>query len=309
MINNKNLVWYKFFANTFEKEELQQLMGEEGATGAGTFMIINEYLFNCDNAVGSISALSRLAVKCHKSKSYLLHILRDYGLYVIKDRRFYCLLLNKSLGIGEQKNHPKTDCNSSVNERGLNHESISESSSHLNTTRVRTRIEENRKEKDKPSTPSVVKGGGAGAEALSDFVNEIFEDAAWTSVLKERRGIDLNDKDVMNIVKQEFLETCIVNGKQPGIDGFDTTEARRYCYRWLNNSHENRRQLDQKIQAMIRERNRNDNPVSNYSEEYGFGYIIDGRRYSLFGDIVPMDAPPCRDRRQHWNRSLNKWVK
>ena len=96
-------------------------------------------------------------------------------------------------------------------------------------------------------------------------------------------------------------EEKIVEGRKTGIDFLS--------YRWLNNSHENRRQLDQKIHAMIRERNRNDNPVNNYSEEYGFGYIIDGRRYSFFGDIVPMDAPPCRDRRQHWDNSLNEWVK
>ena len=303
MINNKNLVWYKFFANTFEKEELQQLMGEEGATGAGTFMIINEYLFNCDNAVGTISALNRLAMKCHKSKSYLLHILRDYGLYVIKNSRFYCLLLNKYLGIGEQKNHPKSDCNSSVNERGLNHESISAPSSHLNTTRVRTRIEENRKEKDKPSTPSVVEGGGAEEGAFSEFWDKIFSDREWLTSVASRRKIDLDDHSVLEIVKQEFRQNCIANNLVPGLDGFDIPTARRYCYRWLNLSHENRQQLDQKI----RERKRNDNPVKDYSEEYGYGYIIDGRRYSLFGDIVPMDAPPSRDRNQMWNSRKKRW--
>ena len=307
MINNKNLVWYKFFANTFEKEELQQLMGEEGATGAGTFMIINEYLFNCDNAEGSLTTLGRLAMKCHKSKSYLLHILRDYGLYAIRNSRFHCLLLNKYLGIGEEKSHPKTDGNPSANERGLNHESIPTPLSHLNTTRVRTRIEENRKEKENPSTPSVVEGGGAGEGGFSDFWNEIFSDPQWLASVASRRGIALDENPVLEVVRREFRQNCTANNLVPGIDGFDIPAARRYCYRWLNRSHENRRLLDHQIREELRNSLPSNKVVNDYDEKTGYGYIIDGRRYSLYGDIVPMDAPPCRERNQKWNSRKNCW--
>ena len=309
MINNKNLVWYKFFANTFEKSELQQLMGEEGATGAGTFMIINEYLFNCDNAVGTLSALSRLAMKCHKSKSYLKHILLDYGLYLVRSGRFQCLLLNKYLGIGEQKVHPKTDGNSSMNEREMIHESISTPSSHLNTMHARTRIEENRKEKDKPSTPSVVEGEGAGGGAAgsSEFWNEIFNDREWLASVSSQRGIALDDRSVLDIVKREFRLNCTANSRHPGRDGFDLSAARQYCFRWLNSDHENRKHLDRKIRQLHESHTPPEERAGNYDATIGYGHIIDGLRYSLYGDIVPMNAPPCRERDWKWNTKKKCW--
>jgi hypothetical protein len=307
MINNKNLVWYKFFANTFEKVELQQLMGEEGATGAGTFMIINEYLFNCDNAVGSLNVLSRLAIKCHKSKAYLQHVLRDYGLYEIRNNRFECLLLNKYLGICEQKSRPKHDNHSCAAQPEINQESISEPPSHHSTTCVRARIEENRKEKENPSTPSVVEGKVAGEGAFSEFWDEIFADPEWLASVSSQRGIALDKPPVLETVKQAFRLNCIANNRLPGHDGFDLPSARRYCYRWLNNSHENRRQLDRKIREQQRSLLPAGKRVSDYDEKLGYGYLIDGCRYSLYGDIVPLNAPPCRDRNQKWNPQTKKW--
>lgn len=301
-MKKKESPFIKVRRNLFNSNELSSLMAEEGATGAGTYILIACYLAQCEEAKGSMRLLNEIAAKAHKSVGYVRHIVEDYDLFVVEGDTFTCPMVTKSMHI-----ETELSCNSDATDQQQ-----SCNSAHLSYVRTGGRINRDRnRDRDKASTPSVVeaKPTAEAAEALSDFVDRIFEDAAWTAVLKERRGIDLNDKEVMDIVKQEFMETCIANGKQPGIDGFDTTEARRYCYRWLNNSHENRRQLDQKIHAMIRERNRNDNPMSNYSEEYGFGYIIDGRRYSFFGDIVPMDAPPCRDRRQHWDNSLNEWVK
>ena len=299
-MKKKESPFIKVRRNLFNSNELSSLMAEEGATGAGTYILIACYLAQCEEARGSMRLLNGIAAKAHKSVGYVRHIVKDYDLFVVEGDTFTCRMVTKSM-------HIETEL--SGNSDATDHQQSS-NSSHVSYVRTGGRINRDRdRNRDKASTPSVVEEEptAEAAAALSDFVDMVFEDAEWTTVLKERRGIDLNDSEVMNIVKQEFMETCIANGKQPGINGFDTTEARRYCYRWLNNSHENRRQLDRKIQTMIRERNHNDNPVSNYSEEYGFGYLIDGQRYSLFGDIVPMDAPPCRDRNQKWNSRKKCW--
>lgn len=113
----------------------------------------------------------------------------------------------------------------------------------------------------------------------------------------------------MDIVKREFAECCTANNRIPYQNGFDVTQARQYCYRWLNKEHANRRQLDQKIHEMIRSRNKNDNAVSNYSEEYGFGYVIEGERYDLFGNTVPLDAPPSRTKDSRWDKKTKSWIK
>ena len=295
-MKKKESPFIKVRRNLFNSNELSSLMAEEGATGAGTYILIACYLAQCEEARGSMRLLNEIAAKAHKSVGYVRHIVEDYDLFVVDGDSFTCRMVMKSMHI-----ETELSCNSDATDRQQ-----SCNSAHLSYVRTGGRINRDRdRNKDKTSTPSVVevKPTAEAAVALSDFVDIVFEDAEWTTVLKERRGIDLSDKEVMDIVKQEFMETCIANGKQPGINGFDTAEARRYCYRWLNQDHENRQQLDRKI----RERNRNDNPVNDYSEEYGFGYLIDGQRYSLFGDIVPMDAPPCRDRNQKWNSKKKCW--
>ena len=311
-MKKKESPFIKVRRNLFNSNELSSLMAEEGATGAGTYILIACYLAQCEEARGSMRLLNEIAAKAHKSVGYVSHIVNDYDLFVVTGDTFTCRMVTKSMHI-ETELSGKSDATQLPSDGNAvaTDQQPSSISSHHSYVRTGGRINRDRdRNRNNTSTPSVVEDEGAGAEAaLSDFVEEVFGDAAWRSVLKERRGIDLSDTHVMEIVKREFMASCIANGKHPFEEGFDVAEARRYCYRWLNQGHANRRQLDRKIQTMVRERNRNSNPVNNYSEEYGFGYLIDGDRYDLFGHTVPHDAPPCRDRTLHWDKSLNEWIK
>ena len=295
-MKKKESPFIKVRRNLFNSNELSSLMAEEGATGAGTYILIACYLAQCEEAKGSMRLLNEIAAKAHKSVSYVRHIVEDYDLFVVDGDTFTCRMVTKSMHI-----ETELSCNSDATDLQQ-----SSNSAHLSYVRTGGRINRDRdRDRDKPSTPSVVEVGGAEEGAFSEFWNKIFSDREWLASVASRRNIALDDHSVLEIVKQEFCQNCTANNLVPGLDGFDIPAARRYCYRWLNQNHENRQQLDRKI----REHKRNDNPVNDYDEKYGFGYIIDGQRYSLFGDIVPMDAPPCRDRGQHWNNSLNKWIK
>lgn len=125
--------------------------------------------------------------------------------------------------------------------------------------------------------------------------------------MASQRGIALDEDPVLEVVKHEFRQNCTANNRVPGLDGFDIPAARRYCYRWLNRSHENRRLLDHQIRERLRNRLPADKGFDDYDEKLGYGYLIDGRRYSLYGDIIPLDAPPCLERNQKWNPQTKKW--
>jgi len=310
-MKKKESPFIKVRRNLFNSNELSSLMAEEGATGAGTYILIACYLAQCEEAKGSMRLLNEIAAKAHKSVGYVRHIVKDYDLFVVDGDTFTCRMVTKSMHI-ETELSGKSDATELPSDDNAVATDLQPSSisSHRSYVRTGGRINRDRdRNRNNTSTPSVVEAEptAEAAAAFSHFVDIIFDDAEWTAVLKERRGIDLNDREVMNIVKQEFIETCIANGKQPGIDGFDIAEARRYCYRWLNNSHENRRQLDRKIREQQRSLLPAGKRVSDYDEKLGYGYLIDGCRYSLYGDIVPLNAPPCRDRNQKWNPQTKKW--
>jgi hypothetical protein len=90
-------------------------MAEEGATGADAFVLIMMYLAGCEDTVGSLHCLPVLAAKCHKSKAFVLHVIRDFGLFTVAGNSFYsaslCENLNIELSIGSDDsadNYPHT---------------------------------------------------------------------------------------------------------------------------------------------------------------------------------------------------------
>ena len=115
MKNKKLSPYVKLRRNLFNSNETAELMAEEGATGAGAFVLIMMYLAGCEDTVGSLHCLPVLAAKCHKSKAFVLHVIRDYGLFTVAGNSFYsaslCENLNIELSIGSDgpaDNYPHT---------------------------------------------------------------------------------------------------------------------------------------------------------------------------------------------------------
>jgi hypothetical protein len=99
MKNKKISPYVKLRRNLFNSNETAELMAEEGATGAGAFVLIMMYLAGCEDTVGSLHCLPVLAAKCHKSKAFVLHIIRDYGLFTVVGNCFYSASLCENLNI------------------------------------------------------------------------------------------------------------------------------------------------------------------------------------------------------------------
>ena len=312
----------KVSRNLFETKEIRALKRAEKAEGIGVFMIIVMHLAKLENAIGDEETQSVLSVMCSKSKKYISHIIRDFNLFTIDGDEFQCIMLRKTfkvettLGEFSDDAEPSADGieeatgnsfgNATVNDSGM----ISESSLHYNVRAAAgaSPIKDS-KIKDISST-GVLRRSTTTTTDFHDVVERIFSNPQWLETVENQMQIRISsDRMTRDFVRQRFLEEIEMNGCYDDGEPFTESRAKRYFVNWVRPGKPPRHELDQKIQTLIPERNRNDNPVSNYSEEYGFGYLIDGRRYSLFGDNVPMDAPPCRDRKQRWNNSLNEWVK
>lgn len=72
-MKKKESPFIKVRRNLFNSNELSSLMAEEGATGAGTYILIACYLAQCEEARGSMRLLNGIAAKAHKSVGYVRH--------------------------------------------------------------------------------------------------------------------------------------------------------------------------------------------------------------------------------------------
>ena len=318
--------YVKVSRNLFETKEIRALKRAEKAEGIGVFMIIVMHLAKLENAIGDEETLSVLSVLTGKKKWYVKHIINDYGLFTIDGEYFQCNLLRKSFKIETFLGKDDEELNVEINEEDSataveNHDSSSNSfpdSSSNSSSSLHYNVRaaagaspiKDKKIKDKSSTGVLQKEPTTTTTDFHDVVENIFSNPQWLETVENQMQIRISSEpSVRSFVKQRFLQEIEMNGSYDDGEPFTESRAKRYFVNWVRPGKPPRHELDQKIKTMIPECNRNHNPVSNYSEEYGFGYLIDGKRYSLFGDNVPMDAPPCRDCRYHWNNSQNEWVK
>lgn len=91
--------YIKVRRNLFNSNEMAELMTREGATGAGTYIIICCYLCTCENAVGSMLCIGEVAARCHKSKKYITHIITDFGLFDVNGDMYTSKLVQKNINI------------------------------------------------------------------------------------------------------------------------------------------------------------------------------------------------------------------
>lgn len=83
--------------NILTKPGITDLVNEEGAVGFGVYLMVVLYLAQCDDSEGAFTngQLYALAVMSKKSRTYVRHIICDYGLFEIEGRRFHESIINQ----------------------------------------------------------------------------------------------------------------------------------------------------------------------------------------------------------------------
>ena len=87
----------KLLVNILTKPGITDLVNEEGAVGFGVYIMVVLYLSQCDDCEGALTngQLYALAVMSKKSRTYVRHIICDYGLFEIEGRRFHESIINQ----------------------------------------------------------------------------------------------------------------------------------------------------------------------------------------------------------------------
>lgn len=85
----KNDNFFKHDASACNGEKMMNLIDKEGLRGYGAYWVLLEALRKGADLCCPLSILQSLAVRSRVRASYLLHIVQDFGLFVVEKDHFY----------------------------------------------------------------------------------------------------------------------------------------------------------------------------------------------------------------------------
>jgi len=323
----KNSSFIKVRRNIMSLSETADLLAEEGSTGFGTYIMILLYLTECPDCVGPYSKdiLRVLSAQAHKSSSYIIKIINDYGLFVVEGKRFFSTQLCESMHIDFSVACESTEDDSESNlkliqnESKLNHKSIQNdsrmnhksflnqrnSNKHNTYTHAQPRedidIDINKDKRNSSSTTTNFKRDHVNANVSSSFdsIKKSFADADWVKSISSVTALQLTNETVADACIEWFCMQCKAKGKT-----FDTDEnARWYFCNLLQPGRKTRESFNEyyqqyKYDEMVRK------TAMECCEDNYYDYKENGRRYDSHNQIIPPDAPRQIDSNTIWS-----WIK
>lgn len=325
--------YIKVRRNLFNSNEMAELMTREGATGAGTYIIICCYLAMCDDGIGSMKYIKEIADKCHKSKQYIKSIIKDYGLFDVCGELFTSKMIQKLINVeftlspeGREKqaetpseNQPSPVRSLSMNEPPINHERKGGTSYMCAGAEARKNEECRMKNENKTSSAEEGKKAAAEADFLSS-INKAFGDEEWLKLVEESLGIHVfSDETVRRISRSQFTTHVLLHPNDNRGLPMDEQWAKNYFANYLNPQHNTRRELDRILTEKLRERNRAlagrmsqeipklaDDEIHRPSELETVDWE-NKRRWGPHGEPVDWLGMPCAGRRMWYNIGEHEW--
>lgn len=292
----KNDNFFKHDATAADDEKMLLLIEKEGMKGYGAYWILIEALRKQENLCSSFGILHSLAVRSRVRKEYLIHIVKDFGLFVVEGDYFYSSGMKRRMArylLGTDYQSVKQSVKGGDN-------TLTDSAKvaiHARET------EQNRKEKilsvvdvdtiegQQPVRPY------RGWESLVDEMaasEDYMNQAGMHSGLGEL--FISNEKYIVQLFKNQI---CL-QGKQDRM--VNLGEVKSYFSNFVANGSMTNKRLRAVLKHEMSQRNeRNGRYAYRYEE------LVDGQRMYL-GHTIPDDAPPRPDASAVWDGVRKKWV-
>lgn len=288
----RNDKFFKHDASASSDEKIMYLLQKEGLKGYGAYWILLEALRKQEDLCSSLSAIPSLATRFRIRHGYLMHIIEDFGLFVVEGEHYYSLGMKRRLAryqalMGKISVKPIVK----VEDNMLNDSEVSAVNAG-EQDKIRqdlnlTVIDAAELDGQLPIQPY------PGWEALVDEMatNEDFMNRAGIhSGLREL--YIRNRKQIVEIFKDHVL----LQGKQDRI--MTVSEAQSYFSNFVaDGSYTNKKIRKTLIQGIQKQDSEN---------VYRFEERVDGKRMYL-GHPIPDDAPPRPNASAVWDDVLHKW--
>lgn len=289
----KNDKFFKHDATASDDEKVLVLIEQEGMKGYGTYWVLLEALRKQEDLCLSFGVLRPLAARCRTKKEYLLHIVRDFGLFVVEDTHFHspgmmrrmaryqalagCRSVNQSVNAGDNALKNRRVSATHVRDK----DKIGQD---LNLTVV----EVDRIEGQQPVQPY------PGWEALVDEMAASEEFMCQAGMHSGLGNLFLLNKE--RIIGMFKTQICL-QGKQDRM--MNLGEVKSYFSNFVSNGSF----TNKKLRAALQEEMKRQSEKSAYR----FEELIDGKRMYL-GHLIPDDVPPRPDASAVWDGVGNRWV-
>lgn len=284
----KNDNFFKHDASACNGEKMMNLIDKEGLRGYGAYWVLLEALRKETDFCCPLSILQSLAIRSRVRASYLLHIVQDFGLFVVEKDHFYSPGMKRRMStyllsskLESVKKRPKVL-------------EMSESSA------VPARItEKNRTEKNITVVDSNIGGGQiplkpiVGWEALvnemalcEDYMNQAGVHSGLGGLYLRCR------KRIVGLFKTHIQ----LQGKQENL--LTLGDVKSYFTNFIAAGTVTNRKVREALQREKLEEERFD--------FHRFETVVDGQR-SYLGHLIPNDAPPRPDPSSVWDNLLKQW--
>lgn len=291
----KNDNFFKHDATAADDEKILLLIEREGLKGYGAYWILIEALRKQDNLCSSFSVLRSLAIRSRVRQSYLVHIVKDFGLFVIEGDHFYSPGMKRRmakylLGAAYQsvKQSVKEEDNTLIDNANV---------------AIHTReTEQNRKEK----ILSVVDMGAIeGQQPVCPYqkweslVDEMAASEDYMNQAGMHSGLGKlfisNEKYIVQLFKNQI---CL-QGKQDRM--MNLGEVKSYFSNFVANGSVTNKKIRVALEYEMSQQNKR-----NGRYAYRYEQLVDGKRMYL-GHEIPDDAPPRPNSSAVWDEVKKKW--
>lgn len=292
----KNDNFFKHDATAADDEKILLLIEQEGLKGYGAYWILIEALRKQDDLCSSFGVLRSLAIRSRVRQAYLVHIVKDFGLFVIEGDRFYSAGMKRRMakylrGTAYQsvKQSVKEECNALTDSANV--------AVHARET------EQNRKEKILSVVDVDTIEGQQPVRPYPGWESLVDEMAASEDYMNQagmHSGLGKlfisHEKYIVRLFKNQI---CL-QGKQGRM--MNLSEVKSYFSNFVANGSVTNKKIRMALkQAMSSQQNER-----NGQHAYRYEQLVNGKRMYL-GHDIPDDAPPRPDFSAVWDEVKRKW--
>lgn len=284
----RNDNFFKHDASASDDEKIMMLIEKEGMKGYGAYWILMEALRKQENLCSSFAVLHSLAKRAKVRKEYLIHIIKDFGLFVMKEDSFYSL--------GMKRRMTKYLMNANYLSVKAEDNLLIDNAKSAIPTRV---TEQNRKEKiltvvDEYQEGQIPLRPCRGWEAL---VDEMAASEDYMNQAGMHSGMGLLYLSNRERIVRLFKEQICLQGKQERM--ISLSEVKSYFSNFVASGSV----TNQKIRAALKEQS----DCRREQDPYRFETIVGGKR-TFMGHAIPPDAPPRPDAAAVWDAVRRRWA-
>lgn len=288
----RNDNFFKHDASASNDEKLMLLIEQEGMKGYGAYWILMEALRKQKDLCSSFSILRVLASRSRVRKEYLLHIIKDFDLFVVEENSFY------SPGMKQRMSKYLAGTDYPSVKQSVNTEDNSLTDNDQSALHAR-KTEQNRKEKiltvvDEYQEGQIPLRPCRGWEAL---VDEMAASEDYMNQAGMHSGMGMLYLGNREHIVRLFKEQICLQGKQERM--ISLSEVKSYFSNFVASGSV----TNQKIRAALKEQS----DGRREQDPYRFETIVGGKR-TFMGHAIPPDAPPRPDAAAVWDAVRRRWV-